>query len=68
MDENVSLNIYDVTWRLVRNIANENMYSGDHEFEWDVRDNMGNEVKPGMYLLLLQSEEAKESLKLMVVK
>ena len=68
LDENVSLNIYDVTGRLIRNIADENMYSGDHEFEWDTRDNMGNEVKPGMYLLLLQSEEAKESLKLIVVK
>jgi len=67
-DENVSLNIYDATGRLIRNIADESMSAGDHEFEWDVRDNMGNEAKSGMYLLLLQSEEAKESLKLIVVK
>ncbi len=47
----VSISVFDVTGRLVRNISSESRGAGIHIAEWDGRDASGAEVSSGAYFL-----------------
>ena len=47
----VSLRVSDLQGRTVREIANEDMAAGSHQWMWDGRDADGRGVAPGVYLV-----------------
>ena len=49
--QNVSLKIYDGTGRLVKTFANNRMAEGEHKIEWNTKDENGNLVTAGNYIL-----------------
>ncbi len=52
--QNVNLEIFDVTGKLVRKLVDNIMNAGRHELFWDGKDSLGNEVNSGIYFYKLQ--------------
>jgi polyvinyl alcohol dehydrogenase (cytochrome) len=46
----VSLKIYDNTGQLIKTLVNGNLEAGDHSFQWDAKNDNGQEVSAGVYL------------------
>jgi FlgD Ig-like domain len=65
--QNVSVKIYDATGRLVKTIANSKVPEGNHQIEWDSKDESGKAVPPGIYVLQLVAKNKSETMKLSVI-
>ena len=61
--ENVSLNIFDVSGRLVTTLADASFEEGDHEITWNAAD-----VNAGIYFLRMETAGYSENRKLIVAK
>jgi len=61
-----SIKIYDVTGRLVRSFADSRMTDGATQIEWDAKDDNGNIVTAGTYVLQFKAVDKIESRKLSV--
>jgi len=59
----VSLNIYDITGKLITTLINEQLNIGYHSIDWD-----GTNYSSGMYLVKMESGEYVETQKLLLVK
>jgi subtilisin family serine protease len=55
----VSLRIYDVSGRLVRNLVDGNLPSGAHSERWDGRNDQGTGAASGIYYIRLQTTDEK---------
>jgi len=66
--EQVSLKIYDVTGRLVRELASGTLTSGPHSRTWQGRDNSGRQVPSGTYYVRLVTQTKIDSRKIMLLK
>lgn len=64
----VSVAIYDMNGRLIKTLANEQMQQGSHQLTWNARDEKGNAVGSGIYVLKLQAGDYIETKKILVVK
>ncbi|HWN82264.1 MAG TPA: FlgD immunoglobulin-like domain containing protein, partial [Candidatus Udaeobacter sp.] len=53
--ENVRLDIYDVTGRLVRRLVDGTLPAGDHAIEWDGRATGMASMPSGVYLYRLEA-------------
>ena len=58
----VSLAIYDLSGRVVREVANTPRRAGSFEDPWDGRDQAGNLVAPGIYVARLTVMTGQEGL------
>ncbi len=67
-DAAVSLAIYDVNGRLVRELAAQVMTAGDHAVAWDVRDAAGDPVADGVYFARLGAGGVTRSQRFAVVR
>ncbi len=65
-DARVSLKIYDISGRLVQELANETMSAGEHSVRWMGRDNAGKAVASGTYFMRLVAD-GETSVKSMVL-
>ena len=66
----VALSIYDILGREVRTLVDESVRAGKHTLTWDARDNNGQALASGMYLVTLTSptdQGVKTETKKMVV-
>jgi len=54
-DHDVSLKVYDVSGRLVRDLVQGNRSAGNHRERWDGRDDSGQEVASGVYFARLSA-------------
>jgi hypothetical protein len=52
----ISLNVYDISGRLVRKLDNGFKNTGIHSVIWDGKDNFGNIVSNGLYIYRLDSD------------
>ena len=57
----VSISLYDGTGQLIRTLVDEWMPGGEHELAWNGKNEIGNTLHPGMYLLTLQAGDLKET-------
>ncbi len=64
----VRLNVYDVTGRLVKALANEFMGAGVHYIGWDGTSRAGSRVASGVYFYVLQTAERTVKSQLVVAK
>jgi len=62
--EPVRVTLFDLSGRLIRAVADVEMTSGDHELNWDGRDDRGAAVGSGIYFARLQVGSEQTTLKL----
>jgi uncharacterized protein (DUF362 family) len=55
--ENVSLNVYDYSGKLITKLLNQKLDAGTHTVVW----NAGNQIKNGIYIAELRSKTKKET-------
>ena len=66
--QNVSAKIYDATGRLIKTIADNKMREGYHQIEWGAKDETGNAVQAGVYVLRIKSGNYSEDKKILIAK
>ena len=64
---NISLKIYDVVGRLIKTLGDEKMQQGDHQIEWNTKDEEGNAISAGIYILQLDTGNRSETKKVSVI-
>lgn len=64
----VSLDIYDVSGRLVRTLENGHLTSGHYSRVWDGRDTAGRQVSSGAYFYRLSGRGFSEARKMILMK
>ena len=63
----ISLKIYEASGRLIRTLAAEKMEQGSHQVEWNEKDEDGNTVSVGIYILQFDTPNKSETKKLAVI-
>jgi hypothetical protein len=64
----VKVAIYDVTGRLVKELANEVMTPGEYTVNWNGRDSRNREVGPGIYFYTFKTPEVTLKKKMVLLK
>ena len=65
---NVSVNVYDVNGRLVRQLISAIRPAGHHEVSWDGIDQSGHPLSSGVFFLTLETPELVRSIKLLLIR
>jgi len=60
-DGAVSIEIFDITGRMMRSLVDSQLYAGSHSLQWDGRSQSGEEVATGLYFCRIKSGGAVES-------
>jgi flagellar hook assembly protein FlgD len=68
VDGYISLAVYDILGKKIRDMVDCNMRSGRYTVLWDGKDNEGIEVGTGPYFLILKAGKSMETKKIMFVK
>jgi hypothetical protein len=63
---NASLIVYNLQGQMIRVLDDQAFSAGKHELVWDRKDESGNEVSSGIYLLKLETERGVDLKKLIV--
>lgn len=66
--QKVFISIYDMNGRLIKTLANEQMQQGTHQLIWNARDEKGNAVNAGIYILRLNAGTYTETKKISVIR
>ena len=64
----VTLRIYDITGRLVRELATMRLPAARHEFRWDGRDSSGRLIARGVYVARLEADGIVRTRKISVTR
>lgn len=64
----ISLVVYNLEGQSIRTLAAQNFHPGSHEIIWDGRNDAGNEVSSGIYLLKLETDKGVDFKKLIISK
>jgi hypothetical protein len=67
-ESHVRVEVYDMTGRLVRVLADEMRTSGEHSVIWDGRDAAGSRVASGTYFCKMSSDNSAFSRKMTMLK
>jgi hypothetical protein len=62
----VSLRVFDITGRVVRDIHHGLMAEGEHVLSWDGADNSGKRVSAGVYLCVFESDHDRQTQRLVL--
>jgi len=65
---NVTMQICDITGRLIKTLANTHTQAGPHQITWNAKDQNGIAVGPGIYLLKVQADNYVETKKISVIE
>ena len=68
MDSNVMLAVYDINGKLVKEIKNEYLNSGNYSIQWNGLNNQGLEVSSGTYICKLIAGQYSDQIKLLLIK
>lgn len=63
-----TIDIYDLSGRLVQSAISEELVAGNHTLLWDLRDNNGSRVPTGVYCARLVSGSFTENRKILVIR
>jgi hypothetical protein len=64
----VALRIYDLTGRLVRELAQSDTAPGLYSVDWDGRDDSGQTVSAGMYICRLETDKLVDSRRIVLTR
>lgn len=66
--DNQSIKIYNLRGQLVRELNTTSRSNRSNQTRWNGRDNSGNQVSSGVYYLIMQSDGARVSKKVLMMK
>ena len=66
--QNVKLSVYDMSGRLVRELANQHYSAGEHSVVWQGRDSTGRAMSSGNYILHMITNQGVETSKMSLVR
>ena len=64
----VSINIYDLTGKIVKEIFNGIMMKDEYKVQWDGTNNFNTHISAGVYLLTINTNKFKHTEKLLLLK
>ena len=64
----ISINVYDLSGRLVATLLNENLEKGSYSVTWDGKDMSGLNVSSGVYIYTLEGNGISLQNKMMLMK
>ena len=64
----VTVNVYDMTGRLVSTLVNDVLNEGAHVVDWNGQDNFGDVVSAGVYIYSLESSDMVMTKKMIFLK
>ena len=67
-DNLVTIRIYDAVGRKIRTLSNVYQSAGRHSIHWDARNDMGEELAAGMYILSVQAGGFRATKKMVLLK
>jgi len=67
-DDNVVINVYNVSGQLVRSLVNGSYKVGNHQAVWNGRDNSGRPVSSGIYFYRMNTSEYVAVKKMLLLK
>jgi hypothetical protein len=65
---NASLKIYDITGKLVKTLVDEEKEAGSYDIMWDGKNEIGEEVRSGIYFYRLIAVNFKKTNKLVIIR
>jgi N-acetylneuraminic acid mutarotase len=66
--DNVTINIYDATGRLIRNLVNASYNTGNNTVTWNGKDERGNNVMSGIYFYTIKTTDYDATKKLVLMR
>ena len=63
----VKIRLYDPAGRLVRTLVNDTYSSGAYRVQWDLKDQRGRAVAPGIYIAIMEAPGFRGTTRLVVV-
>lgn len=63
-----TVRMFDVRGRQVRNLADESFVAGPHQLHWTLRDDAGHAVPAGTYFAVVESGNARRSVRVSVTR
>ena len=66
--EHVSLAVYDISGRMVKELVNDRMIAGDHEVIWDGKNNSGTKAASGVYFYKMSAGDYSATDKMVMLK
>ena len=67
-DSFVSITIYDMLGNMVNNLVNAKQTSGYKSVQWDAKDNLGQSVSAGVYLYSIETNDFRQTKKMIFLK
>ncbi|MBN1559822.1 glycosyl hydrolase 53 family protein [candidate division KSB1 bacterium] len=64
----VTLKIHDALGRHVRTLMNNFAAAGEHAIVWDGKDDAGRDLRSGLYICSLQSDDQQQSRKILLLR
>lgn len=61
-----SVNIYEVSGKMVSVLVNDYLPAGFHSLEWNITTSGGNHVRPGLYICTITSKNYSNSIRIIV--
>tara|TARA_B100000131_G_scaffold323057_1_gene379530 strand:+ start:4676 stop:6424 length:1749 start_codon:yes stop_codon:yes gene_type:complete len=68
MENQLTISIYDIRGRIVRNLFNDKQISGSHRISWDGKNENGNYVPTGFYFCTLEAGDVIMTRKMALLK
>jgi hypothetical protein len=65
---NISIKVLNIKGELVTNLYDDFQIDGEHSMSWSKQDHSGSVIKPGIYVLQLQTEQFVQSKKVVLIK
>jgi outer membrane protein assembly factor BamB len=66
--EHIRIRIYDLNGEIVRELLDETRFGGEHWIEWDGRNEDGDVVASGVYIIRMEAGDFKRNEKIIVIK
>jgi len=67
-DSNVVVAIYNLLGQNVKTLVNENQVAGFHSITWDGKNDLGEGVSSGSYIIRIQTDDLSQSKKMLILK
>jgi hypothetical protein len=64
----VSIKIYDILGKEVRQLLEDNLPSGEHTIQWDGKDDKGNPLSGGIYFIHMVADSYQKTIKTVLLK
>ena len=68
VNSNITLAVYDINGKLVKEIVNDYMEAGYYSIDWNGKNNNNLEVSSGTYICKLISNNSSDQIKLLLIK